>query len=405
MVKIHTLKNGLRIIVDEMKDVQSCTVAIGCGTGSFNETKEENGISHFLEHMAFKGTKKRTAFDIAHEVDAFGGYMNAFTSNERTVYYIKCLANHLPKSMDILADILLNSTFKKAELERERGVILQELAATLDTPDDVVFDYYKEATYGDTPYGRTILGPAENIKSLQKENFTNYMKNQYVPSNMVVSVAGNVKSKDVIKMAEEYFGKISDSKMAQDTKKPKYIGGEVIKKNKSLTQTQFVLGFESISIHDKNYYVSAVSAAVLGLGMSSRLFQNIREKLGLCYTISCFSENYKHAGLFSIYCGTSPKDISKLEKAIEQELEKATQDISKAELSKILEQYKSTLLFGNESTSSRAQKGISNLLTFDRYLDAEEIIANVEKIQTTDVQNFIGKIIKAKRTKVVYGNV
>jgi predicted Zn-dependent peptidase len=143
MVKIHTLKNGLRIIVDEMKDVQSCTVAIGCGTGSFNETKEENGISHFLEHMAFKGTKKRTAFDIAHEVDAFGGYMNAFTSNERTVYYIKCLANHLPKSMDILADILLNSTFKKAELERERGVILQELAATLDTPDDVVFDYYK----------------------------------------------------------------------------------------------------------------------------------------------------------------------------------------------------------------------------------------------------------------------
>jgi predicted Zn-dependent peptidase len=355
--------------------------------------------------MAFKGTKKRTAFEIANEVDAFGGNMNAFTSNERTVYYIKCLAGHLPRSMDILADILLNSTFKKVELERERGVILQELAATLDTPDDVVFDFYKEQTYGNTPYGRTILGPAENIKTLKKEDFVNYMANQYVPSNMVVSVAGNVKAEDVIKMAEKHFGKMEEGKLKQATKKPKYIGGEMIKKNESLTQTQFVMGFESVAIHDKEYYVSAVSSAVLGMGMSSRLFQNVREKLGLCYTISCFGENYKHAGLFSIYCGTSPKDVSKLEKAIDEELKKATQDISKEELSKVLEQYKSAILFGNESTSSRAQKGISNLLVFNRYINPEEIIDGVEKITISDVQNFIGKISKNPSTKVVYGNV
>lgn len=401
----HTLKNGLRIIVDEMHDVQSCTVAIGCGTGSINEKKEENGISHFLEHMAFKGTKTRSAFDIASEVDAFGGNMNAFTSVEKTVYYIKCLAEHLPKSMDILADILLNSTFKKAELEKERGVILQELAAVMDTPDDLVFDLYKQKAYGDTPYGRTILGPKKNIESFRKENFVQYIANQYVPENIVVSVAGNVKAGNVFQMAEKYFSKMPSGKVKQLAKKPKYIGGEMIKKNNTLTQTQFMLGFSSIPIYDEKYYIAAVSAAVLGMGMSSRLFQKIREKLGLCYTITCFTEAFQHTGLMTIYSGTSPENVAKLEKAIYQELERATKDIAESELAKVLEQYKSGILFANESTSSRAQKGISNLLTFKRYIQPAEIIKNVEKITISDVQNFIKETMQNPYTKVIYGNV
>jgi predicted Zn-dependent peptidase len=405
MIKQHTLQNGFRIIVDEMKDVQSCTVSIGAGTGSFNETKEQNGISHFLEHMAFKGTEKRTAFEIANEVDCFGGSMNAFTSNDKTVYYIKSLNTHLEKSVDILADILLNSTFDEVELERERGVILQELAATLDTPDDVVFDYYKEQAFGDTPFGRTILGTEENIKSFQKKDLQHYVHSQYVPKNLVFSVAGNVDSQKVFDLAEKYFSKMKVRNVAQNVLEPKYSGGENIISKNSLTQVQFVMGFETIPFNHPHYYIASVASAVLGRGMSSRLFQEIREKMGLCYTIACFYEAYQFSGMFSIYSGTSPENLHKLEEALPHELARATQDISQFELAKVLEQYKSSILFANESTSSRSQKGISNLLSFGKYIESDEIISKVEAITIENVQSYLATLLQGVATKVVYGNV
>ena len=405
MIKQHTLKNGFRIIVDEMKDVQSCTASIGVGTGSFNETKEQNGISHFLEHMAFKGTEKRTAFEIANEVDCFGGSMNAFTSNDKTVYYIKSLNTHLEESVDILADILLNSTFDEVELERERGVILQELAATLDTPDDIVFDYYKEQAFGDTPFGRTILGTEENIKSFQKKDLQQYVHSQYVPENLVFSVAGNVDSQKVFDLGEKYFSTMQVRNVSQNVLEPKYIGGENIVKKDSLTQVQFVMGFETIPFNHQNYYIASVASAVLGRGMSSRLFQEIREKMGLCYTIACFYEAYQFSGMFSIYSGTSPENLHKLEEALPRELARATQDISQFELAKVLEQYKSSILFANESTSSRSQKGISNLLSFGRYVENDEIISKVEGITIENVQSYLANLLQGESTKVVYGNV
>ncbi len=404
MIKQHSLKNGLRIIVDEMRDVQSCTVSVGVGTGSFNETKEQNGISHFLEHMAFKGTEKRTAFDIANEVDCFGGSMNAFTSNDKTVYYIKSLNTHLEKAVDILADILLNSTFDEIELERERGVILQELAATLDTPDDVVFDHYKEQAFGDAPFGRTILGTEENIKSFQKHDLQNYVHSQYVPSNIVFSVAGNVDAQKVFDLGEKYFAQMEVREVAQNVLEPKYIGGENTIVKDSLTQVQFVMGFETVPFNHPNYYIASVASAVLGRGMSSRLFQEIREKMGLCYTIACFYEAYQFSGMFSIYSGTSPENVHKLEEALPRELLRATKDITQFELEKVLEQYKSSILFANESTGSRSQKAISNLLSFNRYIDSSEIIAKVEAITVGDVQGYLSNLIQGRLTKVIYGN-
>ncbi len=405
MVKEHKLNNGLRIIVDEMRDVQSCTISIGAGTGSFNETKVQNGISHFLEHMAFKGTKKRTAFEIANEVDCFGGSMNAFTSNDKTVYHIKSLNSHIEQSTDILADILLNSTFDEVELERERGVILQELAATLDAPDDVVFDYYKEQAYGDTPAGRTILGSEENIKSFQKHNLQHYIDGQYVPENIVFSVAGNVEAQKVFDLAEKHFGSMKQKKVSQEITHCQYIGGESKISKDSLTQVQFVMGFESVPFTHPDYYVASVTSAVLGRGMSSRLFQEIREKLGLCYTISCFYEAQRNSGMFSIYSGTSPENVVQLEEVLLKEFSRATHDIAQNELSKVLEQYKSSILFANESTGARSQKGISNILSFGRYIPSDEIIAKVESISIGDVQNFLLNTIKGKKTKVIYGNI
>jgi predicted Zn-dependent peptidase len=405
MIHTHTLKNGLRVIVDVMKDVHSCTVAIGIGTGSTNETKKQNGISHFLEHMAFKGTGNRTAFQIANEVECFGGLMNAFTSSDKTVYYIKCQSIHLEKSVDILADILLNSSFDESELERERSVILQELASVLDTPDDIVFDFYKEQIYGNTPFGRTILGPKKNIQTFQKEDFISYMANQYVPENLVFSVAGNIDPNQVFSLAEKYFSHLENKPIKQTVEKPKYIGGELIKPKKSLSQIQFVMGFESIPFVNEQYYTASVASAVLGRGMSSRLFQTVREKLGLCYTITSFYEGQKEAGLFTIYSGTSPENVTALEDAVLNALENSTQNITQSELSKVLEQYKSSILFANESTSARAQKGIANLLAFNRYITEEEITSKVEEITVNNVETFIKETISSKPTKVIYGNI
>lgn len=405
MIKQKTLANGVRIIVDEMQDVASCTTSIGFGTGSMNETKKQNGISHFLEHMAFKGTKTRSAYKIAYEVDCFGGAMNAFTSYDKTVYYIKSQAQHLEKSVDILADILLNSTFDETELERERGVILQELSASLDTPDDVIFDIYKDAAFGDTSLGRTILGPEENIKSFSRQELIDYFENQYTSQNMVFSVAGNVKAQDVFALAEKYFGQIPNKKPKQPAQISPYIGGNEVRKKEDLSQVQFILGFETVPLTHEDYYIASVASAILGKGMSSRLFQEVREKHGLCYTIACFYEAMPQYGLFAIYSGTSPQDLSKLEETIDFELQKATTTISNEELSKVLEQYKSGVVFAQESTSGRSQKGISNLLSHQKYITNDEILEKVAKITTNQVQDFIKKTISTKRTKAVYGNV
>lgn len=405
MITQKTLPNGFTTVVDTMNDVQSCTVAIGVGTGSTNETKKQNGISHFLEHMAFKGTKKRTAFEIANEVECFGGAMNAFTSLDKTVYYIKCQSVHLAKAVDILSDILLNSTFDSTELERERGVILQELAATIDTPDDIVFDFYKEQAYGDTPFGRTILGTENNIKSFQKNDFISYMESQYVPENLIFSVAGNVNAEEVFNLSEKYFSHLKQSEIKQKVEKPTYIGGNFIKKKEDLSQVQFIMGFESIPFTDDRYYIASVMSAILGRGMSSRLFQTVREQLGLCYTITSFYEAQKEAGLFTIYSGTSPENVDLLEKTVIDELKKATKNITQAELSKVLEQYKSSILFSNESTSSRAQKSIANLLSFQRLISEQEIIQGVEKITIGDIQSLLEETISGKITKVIYGNI
>lgn len=407
MIEVSKFNNGFRVATDSMKDVETASVILAVNTGSRSETQTNNGISHFLEHMAFKGTKKRNAKEIAESVDNVGGAINAYTSKERTVYYIKVLKEDVELAVDILSDIIQNSVFDEEEVERERGVILQELSATLDTPDDVVFDHFYETLYSKQPLGKTILGPAENIKNFTRSSFTSYIENNYCPKNMVLSVAGNVSHKQVFDLAEKYFTNLN-SKELPDIKQAAYVGGDCRIEKNELEQVQFLMGFRAFSYNDDNFYALQILSNILGGSMSSRLFQEIREKMGLVYTINNFSDCYTDVGSFNIYAGTSPDKLEDLVIAICKELNKAKHDINKSELQKTVNQFKAGLLMSRESTNSRAQKLAKDLLSFNRYVDMEEIMKKVKAVDIQQLQNVLSTITNIEKNKLTitaYGKV
>jgi predicted Zn-dependent peptidase len=355
--------------------------------------------------MAFKGTKRRTAKQIAEEVDEIGGHMNAFTSKEKTVYYIKVIKKDLEIALDILSDILLNSTFDKEELEKERGVILQELAMTQDTPDDIVFDYYYEQAYPDQPLGRAILGPAENIKSFTSEDLSKFVNENYTSDRLVLSIAGNIDGYNIEELAEKYC---KDFKKF-DRKKPDsgiYKGGEFKKDNQELSQVQYLLGFRASSFHDDDFYKMKVMSNILGSGMSSRLFQEIREKRGLVYTISTFCSSHSDTGLFSIYAGTSPESLEELTYSICDELKNAANSINDSELKKTIKQFEAGILMSKESTTSRSHAQIGDYLNYGKIIKTEDIINKIKSYTVDDIRDYIKNLINKKDiTVTTYGKV
>ncbi len=404
-VKIKNFDNGFRAVSDEMKDVETVTISVGTYIGSVNESSEQNGISHFLEHMAFKGTQKRTYLDIAREIEDIGGYMNAFTSKEKTVYYVKVLKEHLETGISLLSDILQNSTFPEGEIEKERGVILQELAASLDTPDDIIYDYFMQTAFPEQSMGRMILGSAENIKSFKRDDFNHYISTKYNAGNMVISAAGNIKHEDLVSLSEKYFTNLKPANKVQQ-EKADYKGGEYNVQNSNLSQVQFTIGFKSVSYHDENRFKLDVLSDIMLGGMSSRLFQEVREKLGLVYTISDCSSTYKDAGMFAIYAGTSPQNLELLTKTICTELKKASNDISQEEVNKTITKIKAHRLMSLESTTSRAQTALFNQLIYNRDVPFDETLNNYTKLTAEDIRNFVADVVNGKElTLSTYGDV
>lgn len=402
--EIITLKNGLRIAVDEMKDVETVSVGVFVNTGSRNETTHINGISHFLEHMAFKGTKTRSARQIAEEFEGIGGRINAYTSKEKTVYYVKVLKQHAEFAVEFLADILQNSTFEKTELEKERGVILQEIAMTNDTPDDIVFDYFQEAAYPKQALGRSILGPVKNIKKFGRDDFVDYIGKQYNYGNMAVVAAGNLKQSDLVKWSEKYFTKLGTAKI-KAFESAKYIGGEFLKEKK-LEQVNLVLGYKGFSYLDKQNYAAQILAMVLGGGMSSRLFQEVRENRGLAYSIYAFNYTHHDSGIFGIYAGTTPDKASELINATKKEIEKVCQDVSDKELERVRTQFKASLLMAKESTSGRMQKLGGDILAYDRIISDKEIMEKIMAVEKSDLTKLAQKIFDgSKSTFAAIGKV
>lgn len=401
---ITNLKNGLRIAADEMRDVETVSIGVFVNTGSRNETKAINGISHFLEHMAFKGTKTRNARQIAEQFEAIGGQINAYTSRERTVYYAKVLKQDAEFAVEFLSDILQNSTFDSVELEKERGVILQEIAMTNDTPDDIIFDYFQETAYPDQAFGRSILGPVKNIKKFQRQDFVDYISKQYNCKDIAVTAAGNIKKADLEKYAKKYFNNLGEAKI-QKPDSATYKGGNFFKE-KNLEQVNLVMGFRGLSYFDKNYRKAQLLAMILGGGMSSRLFQEIRENRGLAYTIYAFNQNYFDEGTFAIYAATSADKVNELVSATKTEIKKVCEKITDAELKKVVTQFKASMLMGKESSSSRMQKLGGNILTHNRIIADKEIIDEISAIKKKDLTKLAENIfINTNPTFAAIGKV
>ena len=398
-VQLSTLENGLRIISESTDTLETTSVGVWVNAGSRHETKDNNGISHLLEHMAFKGTNTRTARDIAEEIENVGGHLNAYTSKEQTAYYAKVLRQDLPLATKILSDILENPTFSEDELAKEKEVVIQEMGQTRDTPDDIIFDQFQELAYPDQPIGRPILGTAENVRAFSPKSLSDYMANQYTPDRMVVSAAGNLRHEDLVNLMADFFR----------TKKPltdphldqaEYVGG-FVQEQRDLDQMHIVLGFDGLAYDNEDYYALQVFSVLFGGGMSSRLFQKIREEKGLAYSVYSFTTSYADGGLFGIYAGTSQEATTELVETVCQELKEVTEHITNAETSRARAQLKSGLLMSLESTSSRCGQLARQVLLFGKPLSHQEIIEKIDAIDAEQLKQVIQKILNCGHPTMV----
>jgi predicted Zn-dependent peptidase len=389
--EVTTLKNGLTVITETMLDIPSVSINIGVNNGSRYESASLNGISHYLEHMVFKGTKRRSAKDIAEAFDAVGGYLNASTDREHTLYQAKLLKEDLPLAIDVMSDILQHSVFDPVELEREYMVILQEIAQSNDTPDDSIFDYFMNTALPDHPLGRNILGTEEVLGQINGDTLRSYMRHYYSPPRMVVAAVGNVSHKEVVRLVKESFTELSLPMNV--SKEPfRYVGGSnpVVR---DLEQVNIVLGLEGHSYHDPHYYTIQMLSTLFGGGMSSRLFQEVREKRGLAYSIQSFSSSYEDGGIFGIFAGTSPEQLNELLDVLGDELLKLTSTITEEELNRARAQLRASLLMGQESSFNRAEELARNLLAYGHHIPVNEVIAKVEAITRDDVTELATKLI------------
>ena len=392
MQEILKLQNGITVATDIMNGIETVAISVLIKTGSRNETKATNGMSHFIEHMAFKGTKTRTALQIAKEFDMIGGYFNAYTSREKTVFYAKVLKDDLETAVNILADITQNSIFEESEIEKERDVIIQEIAQTEDTPDDLIFDYFQETAYKDQAFGRSILGTVDNIKSFSKNDLLKFTNQNYSYQNIIVSAAGNFERSKFVKFIESKFLTFSDNTI-MPIEKAHYTGGD-IRISKDLEQVHIVMGFKGVSYLDEDFFKQQIFTIIAGGGMSSRLFQEIREKRGLAYSISSFSSAYNDSGIVGVYSGTTEDKLNELIDVTFNELFELTQNIFEEEIDRAKAQVKASILMSQESSVSRSEKLAGNVSSFGRYITVDEIIKKINLVNRQDLMDFGKNIFK-----------
>ena len=403
-VRLHTLPNGFRIATELMPGMQSAAVGIWVTAGGRHERQNENGIAHFLEHMAFKGTKRRNALEIAEAIEDVGGYINAYTSREVTAYYARVLKNDVPLALDVIGDILRNPIFDPHEIEVERGVILQEIGQALDTPDDVIFDWLQERAYPDQPMGRTILGPEERVKNFHRDDLAGFVREHYRPERMVLCAAGGVDHDEIVKLAEDMFGDMAAGN-AHVLQPARFAGGE-LRREKTLEQAHFALGLESPDYRNDDIYTAQIYSVALGGGMSSRLFQEIREKRGLCYTIYASTGAYADSGMTTIYAGTSGEQVSELADITIDEMKRAAEDMSAKEIERARVQMKAGMLMGLESPSSRAERLARMVSIWGRVPALEETVKKIDAVTDADVRSFAEHMaVQARAALALYGPV
>lgn len=403
MIKTHILSNGIRLITDTNSLCESISFGVWVGVGARFETPEINGISHVLEHMAFKGTTTRTAFDISREIEDVGGIMNAYTGRDVTAYYVKVLKSNLDLGMNIIADILQNSVMDKKELDREKGVIIQEINMSNDTPDDLVFDLYSAAAYPNQPLGRTILGTPETVRSVTSETLLEYMKYQYSAGRMIISVSGDFDVEKMVHQCEQMFGGIPSGNI-EKPEPAKYIGGANYL-SKANEQVNLVVGFEGCGYAHPDYYASAVLASLFGGGMSSRLFQEIREKRGLVYSIYAFNSPEADTGTFGVYAGTGEQEVGELIPVLCDEILALPNTISESEIQRAKQQLKARLLMREENWNTHAEGNAMDMLIRGRIVPKEEVIAKIEALDIASLQTAARRIFSGKPTVAALGPI
>ncbi len=402
-LRITTLANGFRIVTEDMPGLKSASAGVWVNAGGRHERAEQNGIAHFLEHMAFKGTMRRSALQIAEEIEDVGGYINAYTSREMTAYYARVLSADVELALDVIADIVLNPVFDPREIETERHVILQEIGQALDTPDDIIFDWLHEVSYPDQPFGRTILGPTERVGAFQRTDLTGFVHEHYGPDQMILSASGGVDHEAIVAQAEDLFGHLKP--LGGSTIAPARFGGGERRKVKKLEQAHFALAFEAPGYRDDAVYAAQVYATAMGGGMSSRLFQKVREERGLCYSIFAQSGAYEDTGQITIYAGTSEAEIGELTTLTLDELKRSADDMGAAEVARARAQLKAGLLMGMESPSNRAERNARLLAIWGRVPTADEAVAKIDAVTTENVRAYAGAMLSAKAALALYGPV
>lgn len=396
-----TLPNGLRVVTDTVDTVETVSAGVWVGAGTRHEPANINGVAHLLEHMAFKGTARRSPADIAREIEDVGGQINAYTSREHTAYYAKVLKNDTPLVFDILADILQNSVFDPEELARERTVVLQEIGQSHDTPDDVIFDHFQSAAYPDQPLGRPVLGPPEIVEAMTRDEIMGHMQRNYGAEAMVLTAAGNIDHETAVALAREHFGGLKRAS-TRETAAGVYRGGEY-RENRALEQVHLVVGFPAIGYHDDDFYAATVLCSLFGGGMSSRLFQEIRENMGLVYSIYAFNAFYADCGMLSVYAGTGPEMVAELMPAIAAEVRRLPDTLEQGELVRARNQLKASTLMALESTSTRCEQMAQHLLIFDRIVPLEEQIAKIEAVDLDAVRRVAREIFAGQPTLAAVG--
>ncbi len=383
-IEMTTLASGLRVVTCRMPHLETASLGVWVNTGARSELAHEHGLSHLLEHMAFKGTKTRSAVQIAEEIEAVGGAVNAMTSFETTDYFARVLREHVPLALDILADILQEPLFDPDDMTREKKVILQEIASVQDSPDDLVFELAQEAAFPDQPLGRSILGTPDSVRALTREDLDTYRGSAYCAPRMVVGAAGAVDHDLIAAQAERLFTRFSSAE-SRALEPAKFTGG-----HRSLTrrfeQSHIIIGFEAPSFADDAYFASLVYSVLLGGGMSSRLFQEAREQRGLCYDIHAFGWGFSDSGFFGIHAATGDTQVEELVQVIMTELRAVALDGPRsAELQRAKAQLKASLLMSLESSEARATQVARDTLVFGRQLSTKELIDRIESVSAADV--------------------
>src|SRR3954464_12079936 len=406
MVTREVLDTGLRLITETMPHVRSVSIGVWLTRGSRHETADRSGIAHFVEHMLFKGTDSRTAEDIAQAIDSIGGQLDAFTAKEYASYYIKVLDEHLPLALDILSDIVLNPAFTAEDIEREKKVVLEEIKMVEDTPDDLVHEIFTQGFWEDHPLGRPILGTKDTVESFTSDLLRSYFKNAYTPRNLIVSAVGNLEHERVRDLVAEKFGSLTASGSDAPEEAPRVVP-KILIRNKDLEQSHVCLGASSYPQNHGDRYSSYVLNTLLGGSMSSRLFQNVREKRGLAYAVFSGLSAYRDAGSFTIYAGCSNEAVGEVIDLVVEELREIKRaPVPPAEVQRAKDHLKGSLMLSLENTASRMSHLARQEIYFDRQFGLDETLQGIERVTSDDVQRVAADLFKdSALSATVLGNV